>query len=84
MLEFLFSPSKSISKSKLDKMLRGISALSPQEREYVKAVFGKFSSNGISRLEAERVIRGMRFNLSDSLDPTEVQRIRDKILGFFK
>ena len=84
MLDFLFSPGKSISRSKLDKMLRAIPALSPQEREYVKAVFGKFLSNGISRLEAEKVIRGMKFNFSDNLDSSEVQRVKERMLGFFK
>lgn len=80
----IFFSSKSISKTRLDKMLRKISALSPEEREYVKAVFSKYTSGGISKSEAEKVIRQLKMNFSDNLDSSEVEKIKQKILGYFK
>lgn len=67
----------------LEKLLKEISALSPEEREYVKAAFGRFQENGISKLEAEQVIRGLKLNFKDTLDPTEVEKVKLKILSFF-
>lgn len=85
MLELLFpfANKKTLQMKKLDTMLREITALSPEEREYVKAAFSRFQANGISKLEAEQVIRGLKLNFRDNLDPAEVEKIRWKILSFF-
>jgi len=80
---FGFGSSKRIYKDKLKSLLNQISILSPQEREYVKAVFSKYASNGISREEAEKAIRELKINASDNIDAEELQRIKEKILGFF-
>lgn len=77
------SSGKHLSKEKLDALLRQISALSPEEREYVKAVFGRYLSEGISKEEAARAIRDLRINASDNLDAGEVEKIKLKILSFF-
>jgi len=82
-LLFPFGNRKTLQMKKLDKMLREISALSSEEREYVKAAFGRFQANGISKLEAEQVIRGLKLNFKDNLDPGEVEKIKLKILSFF-
>ncbi|GEM_PF-2151675 len=74
---------KALQIKKLEKLLKEISALSPEEREYVKAAFGRFQANGISKLEAEQVIRGLKFNFKDTLEPGEVEKIKLKILSFF-
>lgn len=87
MLDFLFSPflnnSKSISKEKLEKLLREISALSPEEREYIKAIFSKYQTNGISKGEVEQAISRLKMNYSDNLDSSEVEKIKQKLLSFF-
>lgn len=74
---------KAFAAKKLDTLLREISALSPEEREYVKAAFSRFQANGISKLEAEQVIRGLKLNLKDELDSAEIEKIKLKILSFF-
>ena len=79
----LFSSGKSLSKEKLNQLLYQISALSPEEREYVKAIFNKYSSGGVSVAEARKAVNELKFNYSDNLDPTEVERVKQKILGFF-
>lgn len=86
MFDFLFGSSglsKKIYKEKLRNLLNQISALSPQEKEYIKAVFAKYAANGISRQEAEKAIRELKLNASDNIDSQELQRIKEKILGFF-
>lgn len=84
MFDIFFPPKgKALQTKKLEKLLKEISALSPEEREYVKAAFARFQENGISKLEAEQVIRGLKLNFRDNLDPAEVAKIRLKILSFF-
>ncbi len=74
---------KKLQLKRMDAMLREIAALSPDEREYVKATFGKYLADGVTKEEAERAIRELKLNLQDSLDPDEVERVRMKILSFF-
>ena len=74
---------KALAVKKMDTLLREIAALSPEEREYVKAAFGRFQANGISKLEAEQVIRGLKLNFKDTLEQSEVEKIKLKILSFF-
>jgi hypothetical protein len=82
-MSWFFSSGKILYQDKLKSLLNEISALSPEEREYVKAVFSRYASNGISREEAEKAIRQMKLNFSDNIDSQELQRIKEKILGFF-
>jgi hypothetical protein len=80
----LFDPAtKTLYRDRLKKLLLEIPQLSPQEREYVKALFEKFMTGGITKTEAEKVIRAMKMNFSDELDSSEVEKIKNKILGFF-
>ncbi|MEK7629949.1 MAG: hypothetical protein AAB432_01015 [Patescibacteria group bacterium] len=78
-----FSSDKTLYREKLGILLNQISALSPEEKEYVKAIFGKYAADGISKFEAEKAIRELKFNFSDNLDSTEVEKIKIKILSFF-
>ena len=82
----IFFPQKrrrTLNEEKLEKLLREISVLSPEEREYVKAAFGHYRENGISKLEAEEVINNLKFNFRDNLDAAEVEKIKLKISSFF-
>ncbi|MBI2278904.1 MAG: hypothetical protein HYU81_02480 [Candidatus Brennerbacteria bacterium] len=74
---------KAMNAKNLEKLLKEISALSPEEREYVKAAFSRFQTNGISKLEAEQAIRNLKLNFRDTLDPAEVEKVKLKILSFF-
>lgn len=73
----------SITKNTLNQLLREIAILSAEEREYVKAVFGKYLSGGISKWEAEQAIRQMQINYQDTLSAEEVGKIKEKILAAF-
>lgn len=70
-------------KDKLEKLLREIPELSPQEREYVKALFSKVESGGIEKWEAEKLLKGMKLNFKDNLDRIEVEKVKQKILSAF-
>ncbi len=83
MLDFLFNTGRALSTERLGKLLHQIPALSPEEREYVKAAFGRYASGGISKEEATKVIHGLAFNGADNLDAAEVEKVRLKILSFF-
>lgn len=72
-----------IYKEKLEKLLKEIPELSSQEREYVKAFFGKVASQGITKFEAEKIIREMKLNFKDNLDSSETEKIKNKILSVF-
>ncbi len=74
---------KSLDINKLDKMLREVSAISSEEREYVKAVFNKYKSNGISEEEAISALSELKYNFSDNLDSSEVEKIKAQMLGCF-
>lgn len=74
---------KALAANKLEKLLKEIPALSPEEREYVRAAFGRYQENGISKLEAEQVIRDLKLNYRDTLEQSEVEKIKLKILSFF-
>lgn len=73
-----------IYKEKLEKLLKEIPELSPQEREYVKALFGKVSFEGITKFEAEKIIREMKLNFKDNLDSFEAEKVKNKILSVFE
>jgi len=74
---------QNLSREKLKNLLKEIPQLSPQEREYVKALFEKFITGGITKSEAEQVIRKMKLNFADELDYFEVEKIKEKIMSFF-
>lgn len=65
---------------RLNQILRQIPQLSPQERDYVKGIFGQYGAGGIDKFEAQRAIRQMKFNFSDTLNPYEVSKIQEKIM----
>lgn len=69
---------------KLNQILREIPHLSSSEREYVKGIFAQYGSGGIDKLEAQKAIRQMKFNFSDTLDSYEVSQIQNKIQDAFE
>ena len=85
MFDFLLggSSGKKLTLKKLDKELREIAALSPEEREYVKAALSRYLSGGISKMEAEHAVRQLKLNFKDNLDAIEAEKVRQKILGYF-
>ena len=72
-----------LTKQSLDHLLHEIDILSAEEREYVKAVFGKYMSDGVSKREAEQAIHQLQINQRDGLSPEEVARIKETILEYF-
>ena len=81
--DIFLNPGRRLSHKKLDKLLREIKILSPQEREYVKGVLGGFLRDGVSKEEAKKAIRELRLNALDKIDSQETERIKQKLLGFF-
>ncbi|MFH1867017.1 MAG: hypothetical protein ABIJ81_02950 [Patescibacteria group bacterium] len=77
-----FSSSKTLSVSALEKLLKEITILQPAEREYVKGLFTKYQTGGISKIEVEKAVKEMKFNTADIIDTTEAEAIKDKLLSY--
>ncbi|MFA4936962.1 MAG: hypothetical protein WC575_01525 [Patescibacteria group bacterium] len=77
-----FSNDKTLSALELEKFLHQIPILQQAEREYVKGLFTKYRTGGISKMEVEKAVREMKFNTTDIIDITETEAIKDKLLSY--
>ena len=75
---------KKISRQDFEKMLRKIPELSDKERAYVEGVFQKALKDGLSKYELKKEISRLKHNSSDPSDAFEVEKIRKKLLEYFK
>ena len=83
--DILFGSSgKRIYKKGLNKTLKEISVLSPEEREYVKGVFRGDLKDGITITELKKAVRDLERNYRDSLDYNEVKKIKEKLFKVFE
>lgn len=78
-----FSSGKRVTRKELEQILRDTPALNAVEREYVKGVFAKYLSSGISKEEAERAIRELKLSLGDTVDRYEAEHLRERLLRLF-
>ena len=77
-----FSNDKFLPIEQLDKLLKQIPILQQAEREYVKGLFTKYKTGGISKLDVEKAVREMKFNTVDIIDINEAESIKEKLLSF--
>jgi len=76
--------SKKIYSKDFNKALQQISALSPKERAYVKEVFKDDLKGGLSKFEIQKRCSQLMHKAGDSLESSEVRKIREKLLKYFE
>ena len=81
---WFFSTGKRVKRKELERILREIPALGVAEREYVKGVFMKYLSGGVSKAEAERAVRELKFQARDGIDSYEADELRSRLLRVFE
>jgi hypothetical protein len=77
------SGSKHLPAKKLEKMLREMHALSTGDREYIKGVFSRYESGGVSKDEAMHAIHTLLEDMHDRITHEEAEKVKMKILSFF-
>lgn len=78
-----FSSNKKIYRDDFKRALRKISQLSPEERHYVEGVFNDSLKDGLSKYEIEKEISRLKHVSGDPLEPLEVKKIKEKLMGRF-
>lgn len=78
----LFSSEKKISKQKLDELLKNIPYIENSEREYIKGLFSRYQSGGISKLEVEKTVRALKIDTSDKIDKFEAEKVKEELLSY--
>ncbi|MBI4434439.1 hypothetical protein HY635_01295 [Candidatus Uhrbacteria bacterium] len=81
---WFFSSGKRIQRKELERILREIPALGVAEREYVKGVFTKYLSGGVSKTEAERAVRELKLQAGDAIDSYEADELKARLLRVFE
>ncbi len=71
---------KKIYSKEFRNSLRRIADLSPEERAYIEEAFGKELEEGLSEYELKKRCRELMHKAGDSLEPHEVEQIREKII----
>ena len=72
---------------RLKELMWRVPNLTPPQEEYAKAVFNQyahFGSSGISRYEAEKVIKALRKNPSDDIHSHQIDAIEEEITKYFE
>ena len=81
---WFFSSGKRMNRKELERILRETSSLGVAEREYVKGIFAKYLSDGISKMEAERAIRELKVQMGDVVSTYEADELRSRLLRVFE
>jgi len=81
---FSLGTSKKIYRDKFRKKLRGISDLSDKERAYTEEVFDKEIEGGLSKFEIKKKCKEIKHKTGDILEPSEVEKIKEKLLEHFE
>ncbi len=82
--DLLGASSKKIYRKDFNKALHQISALSPKEKAYIKEVFKSSLGGGLSKFEIKKRCGQLMHKTGDLLEPSEVKKIRDKLLKYFE
>ena len=72
---------KRIYKGEFNKILHGITDISPKEREYLHQVFGDNLIDGLTEFELKEKMNKLQSNKGDILDHWELEKVKRKILG---
>lgn len=80
---WFFSSGKRVKQKELERILRETPSLSMAERAYVKGIFARFLSDGVSKEEAVRAIRDLKLRTGDGIDSYEAEELRSRLLRVF-
>lgn len=80
-MAFFSAAPKTLKYKELDKMLKHVAGIDSVERAYILGLFRQYESGGITKQEIEKVIREMRTNTKDSIDPEEAKRVEEALLS---
>lgn len=81
---WFFSSGKRVKRKEFERIIRETPSLSVAEREYVKGIFAKYLSDGISKMEAERAIRELKLQMGDVVSTFEADELRSRLLRVFE
>jgi hypothetical protein len=86
----LFDGTKKMSHDELWDIIDEVSGLTPQEKEYAKAVLDKYtikkmgeSKGGMTKDEAHQAFRELLSNHKDFLSPDDIRHVETKIFDYF-
>ena len=74
---------KKIYQDDFKKALRRISELSNEEKDYVERSFSDELKGGLSKFEIKERCRKLMHKTDDSLEPSEVEKVKNKLLKYF-
>lgn len=80
----LFSSTKRMSMRELEDILRDVSSLQGSERAYVRGVFSKYDSGGISKRDVRLAAREMMHDTSDIIGRAEARAIKRALLDHLR
>lgn len=80
----LFDYSKKVYRDDFRKALRRIPELSDKERAYVEKAFSGALGGGLSEFEIKSRCSQLMHKTGDLLEPSEVRKIREKLLKYFE
>ena len=80
----IFDSKKRIYRKDFKKILRDIPKLSKEEQAYVNDVFQKSLKGGLTEFKLKKEINRIKHNPDDSLEPSEVERIKNKVTEHLK
>lgn len=72
--------SKRIYKYEFNEMLKYITDISDQERQYLNQIFANDLIDGLTEFELRDKINKLRYNQKDSMDQWELERVKNKLL----
>lgn len=73
-----------IYSDKFRKLLYQIPELSDKERAYVKEAFSDVLGGGLSKFEVKKKCGQLMHKAGDPLEPSEVRKIKEKLLKYFE
>ena len=86
----LFDGTKKMNHDELWGIVDEVSGLTPQEKEYAKAVLDKYtvrkmgeSKAGMTKEEARQAFRDLLSNHKDFLSPDDIRHVETKIFDYF-
>ena len=80
----LFDSSKKIYRKDFKKILRDVPKLSKKEQAYVNDVFEKSLKGGLTEFELKKEIDRIKHVSDDPLEPSEVKRVKNKVMEHLK
>lgn len=71
---------KRIYRNEFNEILKHITDISNEERQYLNQIFDKDLIDGLTEFELREKIRHLGYNKGDILDQWELEKVKNKIL----